>query len=155
MEPAPGEGVRVGLLAARASGNSPAQLIARLKQSHTNEVTETSWQLVGRPIDTNSPAANEIEIKRRFGPNAQLLSAPRDADSERRFYFDDLPPELRNVLRTQMRQPGDVSAVIETPNSFLLYVCKEKDATTLSVAALSIPKRSYEQWLAEQDERNP
>jgi hypothetical protein len=32
-----------------------------------------------------------------------------------------------------------------------VYVFKEKTAETLSVAALSLPKRSYEQWLAEQE----
>lgn len=57
------------------------------------------------------------------------------------------------MLRVQLRQVGDVSAVIETPSSFLLYVAKEKTATALTVACLSLPKRSYEQWLAEQAEK--
>ncbi len=45
---------------------------------------------------------------------------------------------------------GDISAVIETPGGFLLYLTKEKTAAVLSVATLSLPKRSYEQWLGEQ-----
>lgn len=45
---------------------------------------------------------------------------------ETKFYFADLPGELQKVLRVQLRQPGDVSAVIETPGGFLLYVAKEK-----------------------------
>jgi hypothetical protein len=44
-----------------------------------------------------------------------------------------------------------VSAVIEMPGGFLVYLLKEKTAGTLSAATLSIPKRSYEQWLAEQE----
>jgi hypothetical protein len=52
----------------------------------------------------------------------------------------------------QLRQPGDVSAVIETPAGFLLYVCKDKTPDTLRVATLSLPKRSYEEWLSEQKE---
>ena len=54
------------------------------------------------------------------------------------------------MLRVQLRRPGDVSAVIETPGGFLLYVTKEKTDAVLSVAGLSLPKRSYEQWLAGQ-----
>jgi hypothetical protein len=127
------------------------KLVAVLKAGHSNEVSETTWQLIARPAETNAPSADEIEIKRRFGPDAQLISSPREADTDRKFYFEDLPGELQNVLRVQLRQPGDVSAVIETPGGFLLYVCREKTGERLSVAALSLPKRSYEQWLAEQE----
>jgi len=63
-----------------------------------------------------------------------------------------LPDELQRVLRVQLRRPGDVSAVIETPGGFLLYVAKEETDTALSVACLSLPKRSYEQWLSAQTE---
>ena len=58
--------------------------------------------------------------------------------------------ELEHVLRVQLRQAGDVSAVIETPGGFLLYLAKEKAFETLSVVSLSVPKRNYEQWLEEQ-----
>jgi hypothetical protein len=54
---------------------------------------------------------------------------------------------LQNVLRVQLRQPGDVSAVIETPSGFLLYVAQAKTEAVLVTAGLSLPKRSYEQWL--------
>jgi hypothetical protein len=60
-----------------------------------------------------------------------------------------LPIELQRVLRLQLRQPGDVSAVIEAPDGFLLFVAKETTNTALTVACLSLPKRSYEQWLSE------
>ena len=128
--------------------------LALLRQAHSNEVSETTWQLGARPAETNAPAADEIEIKKRFGPNAQILSSPHVGGKDREFYFEDLPGELRNVLRVQLRQAGDVSAVIETPGGFLLYVCKEKTSETLRVATLSLPKCSYEQWLNEQSE-NP
>jgi hypothetical protein len=74
---------------------------------------------------------------------------------DQKLYFEDLPGELQNVLRVQLRQPGDVSAVIETPGGFMLYVTKEKTDAALSVAGLSLPKRSYEQWLEEQSENKP
>ena len=57
---------------------------------------------------------------------------------------------MQSVLRTQLRQAGDISAVIEMPGGFLLYLCEEKTAQTVAVAALSVPKGSYEAWLAEQ-----
>jgi len=125
-------------------------LVALLKASHSNEVSETTWQLGARPPETNAPAADKLEIKQRFGPNAQLLSSRHAADRHRKAYFDDLPPPLKDVLRVQLRQPGDVSAVIETPGGFLLYICTARTAATMSVAVLSLPKRSYDQWLSGQ-----
>jgi hypothetical protein len=127
-----------------------SNMVAVLKASPTGQLTETTWQLGTRPAVTNAPAADELEIKQRFGPNAQLISSPRGAERDRKQYFEDLPSELQRVLRLQLRQPGDVSAVIEAPGGFLLYVAKETTGTALTVACLSLPKRSYEQWLAEQ-----
>ena len=139
------------LLTSWATNDWVAQLLALLKQAHSNEVSEMTWQLGARPAETNAPGADEIEIKKRFGTNAQILSAPRAGDAkERKFYFEELPPELQRVLRVQLRQPGDVSAVFEMPGGFLLYLAKEKTTDTLPVATLSLPKRSYEQWLEEQ-----
>ena len=139
-----------------ATNELVAKLLAFLKQAHSNDVSEMTWQLGARPAEIKAPAADEIEIKKRFGTNAQILSAPRAGDAkERKFYFGELTEELQRVLRVQLRQPGDVSAVIETPGGFLLYLAKEKTAGTLSVATLSIPKRSYEQWLDEQTESKP
>jgi hypothetical protein len=138
-------------LTATATNDWVAQRLALLKQTHSNAVTETTWLLAPRPTETNAPSADELAIKQRFGPNAQLLSAPAAADGkERKSYFEDLPGELQNVLRIQLRRPGNVSAVIETPGGFLLYVAKEKTGAVLSVAGRSLPKRNYEQWLTEQ-----
>ena len=145
------EQARSELLTAKTNGADFARLLALLQPSHSNEVTETTWQLGARPPETNAPTTDEIEIKKRFGPNAQMLSSPPTGEGkEPKLYFEDLPGELQNVLRVQLRQAGDVSAVIETPGGFLLYLAKRKTAETLSVATLSISKQSYEQWLSEQ-----
>ena len=146
------EQMRNELLAAKQTGDSAEKVLAFLKRSHANAVTETTWQLGARPEEKPSTeTADAIEIKKRFGPDAQVLSPPQASDGkERKFYFADLPGELQNVLRVQLRQAGDVSAVIEMPTGFLLYVAKEKTDAVLSVAGLSLPKRSYEQWLEEQ-----
>ena len=53
----------------------------------------------------------------------------------------------------QLKDNGaPVSAVIEMPDAFTLYVAKEKTGETLTVLICSIPKRSYEQYLTEQAE---
>ena len=127
-----------------------SNLLAILKANRAGQLAETTWQLGARPAETNTPAADELDIKQRFGPNAQLISSPRGAERDRKQYFEDLPSELQRVLRVQLRQPGDVSAVIETPAGFLVFVAKETTDTALAVACLSLPKRSYEQWLSEQ-----
>ncbi len=144
--------IDVRLLTSAATHDLLEKLLALLEQSHSNDVTETTWQLGARPEE--KPGAenpDEVEIRKRFGPNAQILSSPHVGGKEQKFYFEDLPGELQKVLRVQLRQAGDVSAVIEMPGGFLLYVCKEKTPETLAVAAFSLPKRSYEQWLAEQE----
>ena len=91
------------------------------------------------------PPRKAIEIKQRFGPNAQLISSPRT--TERKQYFEDLPDELQRV---QLRQAGDVGAVIEAPGGFLLYVTEARTGIALTAACLSLRKRSYEQRFAEQ-----
>ena len=144
------EKTRNELLAAKTNGDSPAQLLARLQHAHSNAVSEPTWQLTPHPTETNAPNTDELEIKKKFGPNAQILSSPQAGHRKEKFYFEDLPEDLQRVLRVQLRRAGDVSAVIEMPGGFLLYLAQEKTSEALSVAVLSLPKRGYEQWLAEQ-----
>jgi hypothetical protein len=141
------EQARNELISATKSGADCEKLLALLKRSHSNAVTEATWQLAAPPGGTNAPDADKI--KQHFGSNAQILSSPPPDGKAAKIYFEELPVELQTVLRVQLRQAGDVSAVIEIPGSFLLYVAKEKTAASLSVAVLSLPKRSYEQWLEE------
>src|ERR1035438_6973817 len=60
---------------ARSPNNAAvvSNMVAVLKVSSAGQFTETTWQLGKRPAETNAPAAEELEIKQRFGPNAQLL----------------------------------------------------------------------------------
>lgn len=99
----------------------------------THEVT---WQLTPRPAQ-DTPAQ------------------PAGPHGNEKVYFADLYPQLQNVLRVQLQKPGDVSAVIEMPGDFLVFIAREKSAETLSAASVSIPKRSYEAWLAQQPEEAP
>jgi hypothetical protein len=144
---------RSELLAAKKDGASSDKLLALLKQKHSNAVTETTWQLGARPPETDKSNPDLADIQKRFGPDAQILSSAETAD-EQEFYFEDLPPELQNVLRIQLRQAGDVSDVVEMPRGFVMYMAKERTATRLTVAALSVRKRSCEQWL-EQNRAQP
>jgi hypothetical protein len=147
------ERTREQLLAAKRNGAGPDKLLGLLKQTASNSVSETIWQLGTRPAEPEKANADLVEVQKRFGPNAQILSSPSAGDGkEQKFYFEDLPDELQKVLRAQLRQAGDVSAVIEMPAGFALYLAKEKTAESLSVATLSIPKRSYDQWLADQSD---
>jgi hypothetical protein len=149
------EKTRQQLLAAKNRDEPLTNLVALLKQGHPSQVSEATWLLTVRPAETNAPIADELEIKKRFGPDAQILSSPSMPNREPKVYFEDLPAALQNVLRVQLRQPRDVSAVIELPGGFLLYLAKAKTTDTMDVAALSILKRSYEQWVDEQPDLKP
>jgi hypothetical protein len=144
---------RRDLLAARTNGASPADLHARLKRNYSNAVSEIIWQLGARPASPPpAPTADELEVKKRFGPNAQIISAPENDTRQMTHYFEELPGGLQKVLRAQLHEAGDVSAVIETPGGFLVYLAQARTSNTLSVAVLSIAKRNFDQWLAGQSD---
>ncbi len=121
---------------------------------------DVTWQLTPRPEGTGSePAGPPPQTKgtakggvysvEATAQVAQALTPPPEARDEKQ-YFDELNPELQNVLRAQLQKPDDVSAVIETSGGFLVFQAKERTAATLSVRSFSLPKRSYEEWLASQ-----
>ncbi|HEX4646809.1 MAG TPA: hypothetical protein VH598_14495, partial [Verrucomicrobiae bacterium] len=143
------ERARGELLAAKQAGGDPGKLLLALKHDHGSETSELTWQLGARPEEKAAPGPGDAEIRKRFGPEARILSPPGGGE-QRKLYFGELPAELQRVLRVQLREAGDVSAVIETPDAFLVYLATAKTAETLSVAALTIRKRDYEAWLAEQ-----
>ena len=158
------EELRAQLLAAAAGDR-----VDLLRSAKTGSVNEVTWQLTPRPADDSapkSPGASATPVKGRAASAAysveatvqvaQVLGAPEAAggkpgvEREQKFYFEVLDPELQNVLRAQLGQPGDVSAVIETPGAFLVFVAKAKTPAELSVSSFNLPKRSYEEWLAQQ-----
>ena len=141
----------------RAAEQTRADLLAKKPVEGLRNVT---WELAPRPADARPPSPPmpttgsassslyRIEATARL---SQVIGGSGGPELEReKFYFEDLNPELKNVLRAQLRRPGDVSAVIETPSAFLVYLTREKTPEKLDVALLSVPKRSYEEWLAEQ-----
>ena len=119
------ETVRTSLLVAKTTGAAAAHLIARLRQSNPGRVTETTW-VSGAPASPANTLASPVR-----GGSAE--DRPRA--------FGDLPASLRSVLRAQLRQAGDVSAVIELPTAYLLYVAREKTEAQLTAACLALPKR--------------
>jgi len=160
------ETVRRKLLAGRQASDSSANLLQTLKETKVGTVAEVTWQLGARPEATparnvSAPVASpmpvtarslkySLEATARFAQPLSPVEQPTEPPDKD--YLEDLSPELRKVLRAQLQEPGDMSAVVETPNDFLLFVARDRTEKTLSAAALSIPKRSFEQWLCEQKE---
>jgi len=144
------EKIRAELLAAKQNHATPDQLRVLFKQLGSDQVSESNWRLGKPPGELPGDHRELTNAQKPFDPNTQVVSPPRDPNGKPIFYFDELPPELLQVLSVQLSRCGDLSAVIETPGIFLLYLCTEKTAVNLKVAILSIPKRNYEQWLAEQ-----
>jgi hypothetical protein len=153
------EAARQRLLAAKASGLDSQ--VKELRASSPGPAQDLlRWELGPRP---DSPTTNPVSTaptptkgtsqsgdykNEATAQIAQPISTPEK--EERKLYFEDLPAPLQRVLRAQLRVPGDVSAVIETSNGFLVYLAREITPKSLSVGLLSIPKRSYDTWLAEQ-----
>jgi len=166
------EKIRARMLAARTNSASFDQLLTLLKEAGAGTVNEVTWQLAPRESDQVASAAKPAngrdapisvppavsQVKASGGPysveaTAQIapgLASPGQLSTARQFHFEDLPGDLQKVLGTQLQKSADVSAVIETPGSFLLFLAKARTAATLSAVSLAIPKRSYEQWVAEQ-----
>jgi len=140
-------------------------ILQALKETGVGTVTDVTWQFGARPEtrkadpQTDAPVVSPIPINARSRKysieataqfTAEVDSENSRSSADHELYFDDLSGELKEVLRAQLRNRGDISAVIETPAAFLLFVARERTATSLTAAMLSVPKRSLEQWLAEQ-----
>jgi len=138
-----------------------------LAHKPVQKLCDVTWQLMPRPAQEkpSSPAATlptQASTKSSVYSNeataqlAQVIATPDPAvpDNEK-MYFEDLNPELQKILSVQLIKPNDVTAVIEAPSNFLVFQLIEKSSVTLKCASLSIPKRSYEEWLAQQPEGTP
>ena len=160
------EAVREQIFALQRKENPWAAVLNAMKESTVGTVSEVKWQLGPRSAeaqspDPKSPVETPLLVKARsskYSLNATatfaqaLTPVEPPSEPEDKSWFENLSSELRNVLRAQLQQPGDVSAVIETPNGFLLFVANDKTDKSLSAAVLSVSKISFEQWLSEQKE---
>ncbi len=139
---------------------------ALLAREEVGDMQETTWHLAPRPAEDAPPTPATPHAPRASSTSgsysndaiaqvAQALGGGQAHSGDRKFYFEDLDPELQNVLRAQLRKPGDVSAVIETPTGFLVFRAKERSADLLIASSLTIPKRSYDEWLSQQPSSAP
>ncbi len=132
------------------------------------DMRDVTWQLTPRPPEdkpapasapttpTQSNARSTNYTNEATAQLSQAINPPdKSAPGKEKVYFEDLDPELQKVLGAKLQKPGDVSAVIEMPGGFLIFLAKEKNADTLTAATLSISKRSYEEWLAQLTKEKP
>jgi hypothetical protein len=77
----------------------------------------------------------------------EFRPSPNTSESSEKLSFADLPPTLQKVLDAQLRSPGNVSAVIEMPSEFLLYVARARTPEALSVVCAVFAKVDFEVWL--------
>ncbi len=154
-------------LHAAERGKAESARSSLLNGQSVKGMREVTWLLSARPTqDAPTPPAitTPTTVNAKSGAYtveataqlAQVIASPDHAEfSDKKLYFEDLDPELQKVLRAQLKKAGDVSAVIETPGGFLIFQAKETSTETLKVSSLTIPKRSYEEWLAQQPEDKP
>lgn len=140
-----------------------------LKECGKESAQEVTWQLAPPPRPEASVATvptGPLEMTQgksrssnyAVDSDAQVVQVVHSGSSNHHqdtLYFDDLPPQLREVLSAQLQQSGNVSAVIETARGFLVFVAKERTPNALSVVSICIPKANYETWLAAQTKDAP
>ena len=131
--------------------------VARLSKVESSVPGATDSTLESRATSpTEAKASSKAYTNEATARLSQSLTAPdQAAPGKEKLYFEDLDPDLQKVVRVQLQKPGDVSAVIEMPGGFLVFLAKEKNAATLTATSLTIPKRSYDEWLAQQSKVNP
>ena len=159
------ETAREQILALQRKGNPRAAVLNAIKESTAGMVSEVKWQLGPGSAEVQSPGPKSpveapvvkarsskysLDATATFAQALSPVEPPSEPEDES--WFEHLSPELQNVLRAQLQKPGDVSAVIETPNGFLLFIAKDRTEQSLSAAVLSVSKISFEQWLSEQKE---
>lgn len=132
------ESLRTALLEARHGTNGVPRQIQLLRTSGAGDFSETTWRLDHRATNGH-PASEQRDASGKFRERS----------------FDELSSELQKVLRAQLNGPGDVTAVIETPDSFLLFVAERKSETALASASINIPKCDYEAWVDAQAAARP
>lgn len=145
--------LRDEILAARKT-NAPVQaLLEIMKHSDPGSFTQRTWRLSGDPagsakherVDVPAPAKSYGGAYVLEGNVTSTQGAGTQAGDQ--LLFEDLPPELQKVLKVQLNKPGDLSAVIETPNGFLLCLATGRDDRRLSAASVRFAKRGFEAWL--------
>jgi hypothetical protein len=68
-------------------------------------------------------------------------------------YLEDMPPDLARLLTVQLRESGNVSALVETDHGFNVYVTTERTATHLSARLFHFAKLGYEEWISREERR--
>ncbi|MBS0661300.1 MAG: hypothetical protein JSR82_24050 [Verrucomicrobia bacterium] len=154
------EALRERLLAARAEG-----AVAAARAEKSPAPGEVQWRLTPRTEAAPAPSvalpqtppveakagSRSYSVEATVSP-AQVLGPPPGAEPvERVLYFEDLEPELRRVLDVQLTGSGKVSAVIESAQGFQVFVAVARDAQQLQALVFSLPKQSFDEWLAAQD----
>lgn len=100
------------------------------------------------PSTANSSAASYTnEATAQF---AKVLGGSEQAPKDSKRYFSDLDPELANVLKKYLQQPGDISPIIENPSGFTIYRAIEITDTHWRIDSVFIQRKSYDEWLASQ-----
>jgi hypothetical protein len=158
------ETIRGKLLSAKSIGSKTQETILENSAHHTSKA---KWKMIPRPEETTkqpTPIPQTAPVKGtasggRYSVEstvqvAQVLSSPEkdEGPDEQEFYFEDLHPDLQRVLNIQLQSTGDISAVIERPTGFQLFLLINRTEEEMEVTALTIQKHSYDEWLAEQSQ---
>ena len=144
----------------REAEQARGKLLAKQPVAGIHEMT---WQLAPRakdgglqttalPPESKGVAASGTYSVEATARPAKALAPASGGNKNATPHFEDLDPALQQVLRAQLREPGDVSAVIETPGEFLIMQAREITVSKLVVGSVCISKRSYDEWLAQQPE---
>ena len=161
------ERLREQLISAKNTNASVAVRLALLKAAQPATFSERTWRLSRRPVENpiglrppddqlsqtvakSSGGPYSLEGTASFGASRldkDHLDVAGKTSGAETLYFEDLPPDLQRVLKSQLKEPGAISAVIETSSGFLLFVAAGKSPEILAAASAYFPKRDFEEWV--------
>ncbi|MBC8095714.1 MAG: hypothetical protein H7Y43_07870, partial [Akkermansiaceae bacterium] len=136
-ERAKAERLRIELLKARQEKATPKQLKELLRSA--GKVSDQTWHFEGEPPGPVF-TTTAIQSSNYSGSGTARFGAVEPSDES--ISFGELQPELQTLLKAQLQKPGDLSAVVETDDGFLLFLTRDRTARRLHVTSLYIPKQN-------------
>ena len=142
--------------AERAKAISMREILA--KNEKPEGAQEVTWLLKKKPeaedqkinfTPSTSKSKTASYTNEGTAQIAQIIGGDEKNPKDENVYFEDLNPELANVLIQNLHKPSDMSPIIESVDGYSIYKMNMMTADFWKVDYVFISRKSYEKWLSE------